>query len=398
MVVPLKNHRVYRVDDIYLYPMPIHKSYSSIKQQGKFVIGSKFKHSIKKQVLKIQYVFPRHLKVDQQVQMNTTDVLKFAFLNQIGVSKLDISSTYVPSKLKVTAILLPKQCEQENEYSFIFNGMDLWRDETQTWITSKIYNINCSFPYKLSSFLLDLPHKLFFEVCTAPKNSGLKQSLYLLPPVYNKAKSKWYVLTLILHSNMKYGSIIGTLKSIIISNNFCGNSFFVWYKTKWSWFEVSKRYPMKCLKLTFNQVIQSNFIDQKGSYEILLYLDKSFATFHTDSSVSEIIDLKQNKKLSYMEYHWQHRNQGGESYNQYKVILSKSKYSWNQAMKICTAHKSHLPVFKDREHLLETLQYLHLHYNFQFLEMFVGIIHTVSNHKLFFAYNIFLFIISVEKK
>ena len=325
MISPLTNHIIYREDNVYLYPLPIHKNIAFLKQQGRFLNGSKSKYPMVKKVLKMQYVFPRHLKIDHKVQVNNTNVLKFDFLHQVGVSILVISSTYVPTKFKVTATVLPKQCEQENEYSFVFSGSDLWIEKSSTWITSIMYNINCSLPYTLSSYLLHLPYTKILEVCTSLQNRVLKQIFYIMPPVSKVSHSKWYVLTLILQSTMEYGSIIGTLKSSIISNKFCGNTFYVWYKTRWLYSYVWRRYPMKCLKLTFNQIIKSNFINQKGSYEILLYIEKSFATFKIHSAVSGI--MNNNKQQSHMEYYWQHRNQGRTNYSQYKVFLSKSELS-----------------------------------------------------------------------
>ena len=119
MVTALENHIIHRVDDIYLYPMPIHKSYVSLKQQNKFVHVSNSIVSLRK-ILKLQYVFPRQLKIDYSFQINLTEVIKLELSNEIGVSILHSSFTYVPTKLKATTAVLPKQCQQENEYSFVF--------------------------------------------------------------------------------------------------------------------------------------------------------------------------------------------------------------------------------------------------------------------------------------
>ena len=204
-----------------------------------------------------------------------------------------------------------------------FSGSDLWRDKTPTWITSTLYNINCSFP--LSSSLLHLPYSKIFEVCRSisPQSRDLKQGFFLLPPSYKETQSKWYFLTLFVHNRVEYGSIVGTLKSSILSNKLCRNALYVWYKIEYNWVTKWKRFPMKCVKLTFNQIVQNSFISHKGNYRILLYLENSFITFKIHS-VAQIMEVHQ------MEYQWEHRKQARENYKNYTVFLLRSEYSWNE--------------------------------------------------------------------
>ena len=370
MVRPFEDHVIYRVDNMFLYPHPIYISYASLKLHNESAQMPNIKKS-QYSSLKLQYVFPRQLDLYQNNQVNNTDTKKIALLKLNDVSVLDFPFTTVPLKLKVAATVYPNQCQKESEYSFVFSGSDLWRYESPTWITATIFHINCSLKYRQPHDVLYLPYNKIQKLCSFLDSNELNKTLHIIPPVYlyeDEAFNKWNTLTFILHTKLGHRSQIGTFTSSIISNELCRNKLVVGYKLYWYSQFFWRSYPMKCLKLTSKQIINTCFLNREGRYKILLRLEKSnLASFSFNSVFLKSI----NGNISYFwkEFLLEER----ENHSQYTIYLSKYTYSWNEAVILCSANNSHLPIFKNKQHLQEFIFHIFLKYDFQILKMFVGI-------------------------
>ena len=317
---------------MFLYPRPIYISYTSLKLRNK---SAQMPNMIKSQYssLKLRYVFPRQLDLYKNNQVNITDIQKITLLKLNDVSVLDIPFTTVPLKLKVAATVHPRQCQQESEYSFVFSGSDLWRYESPTWITATIYHINCSLKYRQPYEVLYLPGNIVEKLCNFLVSNELNETLHIIPPIYlyeDETVNKWNTLTFSLHTEVEYGSQIGTFISSIMSNELCRNKFILHYqfeiKEEFQPLRFWRRYPMRCVKLTFKQILNTNFFNREGRYSILLRLEKSnFASFSFNSDFLKSI----NGNISYFwkEFSLEER----ENHSQYKIFLSKYTYSWNKA-------------------------------------------------------------------
>ena len=273
MIKPFENHIIHRIDEIYMYPLPIHISYSSLKLENK-VFQKIDEHLLRNNYIKLNYVYNRMLKIKQEYQVELKDLQKFTFSNVKGVSMLHIPFTCVPMKLKIIATLLPKECQIKNEYSYVFHTNILWKYNSPTWISSTIFNINCSISHEVHS------SRNVLKLCSYLMQTNLSSNMYVLAPKYINVRSySSYILTFVLHNTAHYDFNIGSFSGSSISKSFCKNAEYVWYSVFKDFYFVERKWPMKCTKLTIYQKIDMSFLEKKTS-TICKYIWKDISFYY----------------------------------------------------------------------------------------------------------------------
>ena len=384
MIEPLDKHLIIRIDKAFLYPPPMSSQYAQY--------GINFKmtaNATKSRLNEIYYdkIILRYLQV-QDIKFYQRFQINFKHQENVSVSNYKCRYTietpflFVPINIQIYSVEVPRRKELlASKFSFtFFDTYDTFDSISKSWVTSTIYYINCV-KIQEAIDLLKLSGKVVTQLCI-PKNFSLN-SLFpniLVPPyTANKHTSFSYILTFSVPKIIEYNVQFGVLTLQSYWDGLCKYSWndYGYYKILLN--NGTRRFgPSQCTKLHAKVMIHSINFEKDETYKVQLQIWRHpCISLNINSNISNILQKSITYKWSTKELSYSNITK-----KQYKIFLSKSKYSWYLAFKQCKLLGMSLPYFKNSKHLEEVASLLLIEYTFQAQALFIGFTHSVSILKI----------------
>ena len=410
----IDNHILLRHETAYLYPSPlystsldpvlfdekqkkIYKVYDiQDKSKSRSINTSVLNEDMKKYLeynihdrVQMRYIHWKYFEMQQIPQVQLPNQRKALVKYLKCLIALYSPDVFVPIILSVQAIVYPTMNKLNSGKPFTFDGSTehSWNVHLNSWVSSKIYHINCSLHHKHVSVALNLPYKDIFKACSINDSiANVQTHLCLFCPKLDTINiSKNFILSISFSSMsiLKLNSSVGLLEINNLWKSFCGHRQipkYVYYNYEDFWGIMhTDYYPMKCAELVIKYDLHSKLFTKYDTYKIEVQIvNLIFAKL----KLFELFLQKFKTNFTQMFFKWRKVGTYRNYYNfyqQYGIYLNKSSLvSWEDASAKCNLRNMILPTFSTITHVRDLLAFIHHKYHFQPTAMYIGLSKFVS--------------------
>ncbi len=394
---PLPRHKVFRIDDLYLYPTLELRAYGQHQQRyHPWVVQDKTLIYF----VPFYYLYGIFLEYSQTLQVESSLQKKCSFVIGRDVHNFFwCKRVFVPIKVHLKTIEVPAKL---NDLSF-FESFHLPTNTFDSWITSTLFYVNCT-EYKKEHSQMGLSVSRFRRICADDNRFidmaySYSSELYFLTPPSNAHSEKIMnlLLTLLVPRIQNVNVSIFGYMSVYsqASDSFCSGTYKACFANKnreKHCLTYNKKHhlhdyipmPHTPCKMTYrtNARMEPFFFSKSGAFTIQLlplYTMPSVFIKLTD-------DLKAyNKRQTHrnrivIEIIWELKSFEVSNENQYvyRLFYSIKKMSWISAHKKCSAIDMSLPTFGSEAHFEEFLLFIVKQYGVKPHAVFVGLYKKAS--------------------
>ena len=383
-IKPTYNHVIFREDTAYLYPSTSQQQFQEIQNvlKNKEISGY-WKGSFYDRLL-LRYAHWKSIKILLTLHGWLHIVEKPKLHRGNCFASLNITAINVPLTLVTTATVFPSVNEK------CFNFVSDWQPYSPSWVSSKLYHINCSLNQREISHSLGLAINSAFEICHFENVVNIQKwnisTCLHSPHLYTESALTILILSLSF-SPASIKMMNSSLGSLVVSNlwkSFCGDKEYVRHLADLNIERVNKLWfgsyalknwtnPIECAELSITYHIHSNFFSINNEYNIELQVSTfRYAELHF---LQRFVKLAIEKNIIGF-YRWQ-REEHNEDYLKltinYKIVFSIRNLSWFDARRVCFSYNMTLPTFSTKTHLKKVLSHISAKHGFQLVSMFTGI-------------------------
>ena len=399
-VDPLNGHAILREDTVYLYPHPMFSN----------PLGPLLYHKLQKiddksydvhDGLILTYTHYKAFQMHQNFQGENRIQDKVRPVYDECSMTAFFPTIYIPMMIFTKAIMFPSINERDVDKPFTLFGKSRqsWNILSPSWVSSKLYYINCSSSGSNASNALDIPLSKTLKTCDALKVTNINREICLFSPrLFFKERQKTFILSITLFqiANLYLNSIIGTLVVGNVQNYFCTESK---KYIKFDYFEpfrsieennviinmidpLNVTIPSECAELEITYIIHPTFFRANNTHSVQI-LVTSFQ--YAELQLSEnFLNLAVQNNMT-VHYKWESVKVTtfySVFENSYKIFFSKDDnlLSWIDALTLCNRHNMTLPTFTTKTYLSDMLSFVNYKYGFQPVAIFTGLYRHVSRY------------------
>ena len=415
-VAATKDHIMFRHDTVYLYPSPLYSTsvdpvlfdekrrifykIYDILDKSKSLNTSLFNEDMWKYLdsynihdrLILRYRHWKTFEMQQTFQLPLSNQKRVFLRNSDCLISVYTGAVYVPIMLPVQASTYPSINNLNKEHPFAFRKMRSnyysWSSLSSSWVSSKIYHINCSLHYKDIGLMLNLPIMNIIKICNISNGAAKVQELICMfcPKLYIIERSKSFILSLSFSSKsgMPLNSNVGHFYISNLWKSFCGHDpipkyvYYDYLDDTFGWKNTNFAL-MKCAELVIRFHLHSNFFTEQTTHKIefqiaeFLYAEIKLYEPFLQTARSE------NMKVFFNYQRIREKSDHLHFYKQYRILVNTSHHlSWEDASAKCHLHNMILPTFSTRAHTRDLVAFIHHKYYFQPTAVHIGLSKFVS--------------------
>ena len=393
-VKQLYNHKLYRIDDVYLYPSVNDKIYLKFQQFQQKQKRNPFQfheYSLKLMYYHGQFLNgPKHICHGYKCHGHNSKPTVY----RTNGYHLEVNyPRYViyPVHLRTEAIAYPSEFKWNTIMSYRLKSMVYFslKYSSYSWFSSTIYHINCARPSNETCHWTGFGINLTKKVCLDEQMKGSENKIwksvvlrnnitkYILQPPINKNKhSKFWKLE-VLFNNVSQRNHSNDFGDLIFSSDpikLCNQTKIEMYKKFFH--EFYQMPPCATLETTVN--VNAKLLTERKAFEVgLQTFENAEILYYPDASINLISN---ETKLFYNWISYENVKYNNYKFkNRYKLLnFAKWKYSWIMAKAKCQEYGMTLLHLQNERRTRELVSYIFDAYALPSHVMFIGLIRKVS--------------------
>ena len=279
-IPPVNDHIILRQDTAYLYPHPM---YSNLFGHLLYLRIQEYNKTIEYDIhdgLTLTFVHWKSIHVHQKFQGHLQLQKKIHLKEQRCLTYFNSPPILRPIAVSIQAVLFPSVNELDYEKSFRFakDTYQPWSEFSHSWVSSKLYHINCSLDKRVTAHDFYLHFKDILKICISRNALDIRKFVCLFcPKLFIQKKQDTFILSISLNSStiLSKNSSIGILTVSNLFKHFCDTnssekyvkySYLIGISTLKGQFVV----PIECAELIVTYNIHSNFFKAENNYNIAI--------------------------------------------------------------------------------------------------------------------------------